>query len=141
MLFAGLALSLPLGANAVTPEVSVESVDVTDGAQEAGEDVKVVTVLRNADDGTSGAFTISVFASTDNQITQSDTLLGAIDIADLAAGASVSVNQSFKLPDNLPVGDYFIGAISNLNDTNMGNDINVDAVAMFVFIQFIMDAG
>ena len=57
---------------AVAPDVSIESVDVTDGAQEAGEDVKVVTVLRNADDGTSGAFTISVFASTDNQITQSD---------------------------------------------------------------------
>ncbi len=123
------------------PDISLDSVDVTDISREVGEDVKVVVDLSNVGDGDSGAFTISILISTDTDVTPGDTLLGTIDIANLAAGANVSVNQSFTLPENLTVGDYFIGGISNLADGNASNDVKVDATAVFVFIQFLMNAG
>ena len=122
-------------------DISVDSVDVRDVSREVGEDVKVDVVLSNAGDGDSGAFSVSILISTDANVTLGDTLLGTIDVTNLAAGANMSVDRSLILPGNLTAGDYFIGAISNLADANPGNDISVDLTPVFVFIQFLINAG
>ena len=126
---------------AVTTDVSVESVDAADGSTEAGEDIQVVTQLMNNGTDSSGAFDVNFYISDDNTITVSDTLLGTKPVSDIAAGANLTLDENVNLPDGLPAGDYFIGVILNIDDSNPANDSNVDQSAVYVFTQFIMNAG
>jgi plastocyanin len=125
----------------VSTDVSVESVDALGDDQEAGEDFTVKTTLKNNGPGDSGGFSISFYASTDNAITNGDTLLGTEVVSDISAGASKNIEESVDLPVDLASGDYFIGAIIDLDDNNLNNNVNVDETPIFVFQVFTMNAG
>ncbi len=128
-------------AAAATGEISIESVTVADGAYEAGEDFTVEAVLKNNSSENSSMFTISFYASVDNDITSGDTLLGSTNISSIAAGATMDIDENVGLPASLDAGHYFIGAISDLSDSNPGNDVNLDETAVYVFTEFLMNAG
>ncbi|MDH3901711.1 MAG: hypothetical protein OES90_00665 [Xanthomonadales bacterium] len=133
--------SINVVAASGTADVSVESINAVDGAYEAGEDFRVMATLRNLGDGNSGAFNVSFYASPDSNVSSGDTLLGTKNISNLAAGESENIDESVDLPENLTAGDYFIGAIIDLNDSDLGNNGNADATPIFAFTQFIMNAG
>ena len=133
--------SISVIAASGSADVSVESINAADGAFEAGEDFRVMATLKNLGDGTSGAFNVSFYASPDNVVTSGDTFLGSKNINNLSAGESENVDESVDLPETLAAGDYFIGAIIDLNDSNPGNNSNMDETPIFVFTQFIMNAG
>jgi len=133
--------SINVIAGSGSADVSIESINAIDGAYEAGEDFRVMATLKNSGDGNSGAFNVNFYASPDKEITSADTLLGSKNIGNLAAGGSWNIDENAELPDTLAAGDYFIGAISDLNDSNPGNNSNVDETPIFVFTQFIMNAG
>ena len=124
-----------------TTDVSVESVDAADGGYEDGEDVQVNTQLKNNSNEDSGAFDVNFYVSGDNVITNTDTLVGTKQVSNISAGASLALDENVNLPAGLSVGDYFIGAILNIGDSNPANDTNVDQTAIFVFSQFIMNTG
>jgi len=128
-------------AGAAVADISIESVNAVDGAYAAGADFRVMASLKNTSSEDSGMFTVSFYASTDNNITTGDTLLGAKSITNVAAGASSNINENMTLPDGLPAGDYFIGAISDLVDTDPSNDTNVDETSIYVFTEFDINAG
>lgn len=122
-------------------DVGIESLDAADGAHKAGEDVRVVTQLKNNSAVDSGAFQVNFYVSADSAITTSDTLVGATQISNIAAGASLDVDESVTLPGGLAAGDYFIGAILDIGDSNPANDTSVDSTGIFVFVQFSMNVG
>jgi plastocyanin len=128
-------------AASVSTDVSVESVDALGDSQQAGEDFTVKTTLKNNGPGDSGGFNISFYASTDNVITSGDTLLGIEVVSDISAGASKNIEESVDLPLDLASGDYFIGAIIDLDDNNLNNNANVDETSIFVFQVFTMNPG
>jgi plastocyanin len=128
-------------AAAITTDVSVESVNAIDGSYKAGEDFRVMTTLKNNSGAASGMVNVSFYASSDNNITTGDTLLGTKAINNIAAGASQDIDESIDLPANLAAGDYFIGAIIDIDDSNLNNNTNVDAMSIFVFTVFTMNAG
>jgi plastocyanin len=125
----------------ISTDVSVESVNAIDGAYEAGEDFRVEATLTNTGGDESGMFKVNFYASTDGNVTSSDTLLGTKDINNIAAGASMNINESVDLPDSLIAGDYFVGAIIDLNDNDSSNNSNVDETPIYVFTEFVMNAG
>lgn len=126
---------------AASADVSVGSVDVADGSHKAGEDVNIKVSLSNLGTADSGTFNISFYTSTDSSIGTDDTLLGSQAISNISAGASENIDENFNLPEALTAGDYFIGAIIDLDDSNTGNNSNVDETSIFVFTKFIMNAG
>ncbi len=128
-------------AAAISTDVSIESVNAVDGAYEAGEDFRVKATLKNKGDASSGLFNINFYASTDGDITTDDTLLSTMEINDLSAGESENIDESIDLPAGLAVGDYFIGAIIDLDDNDSSNNTNVDETPIFVFTEFTMNAG
>jgi len=128
-------------AATISTDVSIESVNAVDGAYEAGEDFRVKATLKNKGDASSGLFNINFYASTDGDITTDDTLLGTMEINDLSAGESENIDESIDLPAGLAVGDYFIGAIIDLDDNDLSNNTNVDETPIFVFTEFTMNAG
>ncbi len=128
-------------AAAISTDVSIESVNAVDGAYEAGEDFRVKATLKNNGDEASGIFSVHFYASTDGDITTADTLLGSKEISNISAGSSENIDESINLPESLAVGDYFIGAISDLDDNDLSNNTNVDETPIFVFSEFTMNAG
>ena len=128
-------------AAATSTDVSIESVNAVDGAYEAGEDFRVKAVLKNNGAESSGLFNVDFYASTDGNITIDDTLLGSKEISNIPAGGSENLDESVDLPEGLAIGDYFIGAISDLDDNDSSNNTAVDETPIFVFTQFSINAG
>jgi plastocyanin len=122
-------------------DVSIESLNAADGGHEAGEDLQVSTQLKNNSAVDSGIFQVKFYASGDSTINTSDTLIGTKQVSNIAAGASLAVDENVNLPAGLAAGDYFIGAILDIGDSNPANDTGVDSTAIFVFTQFSMNAG
>jgi len=133
--------SLGTVAATASTDVNIESINAIDGAYEAGEDFRAEATFNNTGDDDSGVFKVNFYASTDGNVTSGDTLLGAIDINNIAAGASQSINESVDLPEGLIAGDYFVGAIIDLTDNDTSNNINVDETPIYVFTEFMMNAG
>ena len=129
-----------IAAAAVT-DISVESVEVDDGAFEAGEDLDVTVALKNNSSEDSGEFNLRIYASEDAEITASDTILQSVLVTNLTAESSNTLELSVSLPAEMSAGDYFIGAISDLDDTDSSNNSNVDETSIYVFTEFDINAG
>jgi hypothetical protein len=125
----------------VSTDVSVGSIASLGGSHQAGEDFIVKATLNNTGVADSGMFNVRFYASTDNAITSGDTLLGTGVVSDISAGASKNIEESVDLPADLASGDYYIGAIIDLDDNNLDNNINADGKPVFVFTVFTMNAG
>jgi plastocyanin len=128
-------------AASASTDVSVVSVDAANGQHEAGEDLGIKATLSNTGAADSGVFNIRFYLSTDASITNGDTLLGTKEVSNISSGASENIDENYNLPEGLAAGDYFIGAIIDLDDTNTGNNTNVDEASIYVFTKFIMNAG
>lgn len=124
-----------------SPDVSVDSVDAGDGQHKAGEDLNIKVALSNSSGTDSGAFNINFYASVDASIDEGDTLLGSQAVSNIAAGGGRNIDEDVNLPESLAAGDYFIGAIIDLDDSNSGNNVNLDETPIYVFKIFIMNAG
>lgn len=125
----------------VSTDVSVESVNAIDGAHEAGEDFRVLATLKNNGAQSSGMFDVNFYASTDAIITSSDTLLATKSISSINAGEVENIDESVDLPADMLKGDYFIGIIIDLDDTDTSNNTGADELAIYVFVEFAMNAG
>lgn len=125
----------------VTTDVSVESVTVAGGTHESGEDLQVTVDLANNGTSGSGAFNIDYYLSSDASITTGDTLIGTHNVSGIDAGNNISVEENANLPEGLAIGDYFIGAIIDLDDSDSTNQSGVTASTIFAFTDFVMNAG
>ena len=128
-------------AATVTTDVNVESVNAVGGSHEVGENLVVKTGLNNSGAADSGMFNVDYYLSTDETITSADTLIGTKSITNIASGNASNVEASVTLPAGLDIGDYYIGAIIDLDDTDLTNNTNMDESSIFVFIQFTMNPG
>jgi len=125
-------------AEATSPELSVDSVDVTDGEHQVGDSINVMAKLTNSGDGVTGAFNLTFNATS---VSDDPVELGSVAVASIAAGTSMNINTSFDLPASMATGHWSISAVSDLDDDNSGNDSAADATAIFVFTEFIINAG
>jgi len=122
-------------------DVSVESVDATDGSYKSGTDLNVKTTLSNSSAEASGAFNVNYYVSVDDSITANDTLIGSTEITNIGANDSTNLDETLMVPESLAAGDYFVGVIIDLDDTNTSNNTNHDATTIYVFTKFVMNAG
>jgi subtilisin family serine protease/chitodextrinase len=81
-----------------------------------GGTITVNNTVANMGDASSGGFYVGIYLSTDQEITNSDTLIGQRFVAGLAAGASSTAQTTATVPSSVGTGTYYIGAIAD--DTN-----------------------
>ncbi len=91
-----------------------------------GDPIAIDTEVTNVGSGTSSAYTVNYYLSTDSQITMGDTLLGTSNRPALGQGNGDNFTANVNLPGNLTAGSYFIGGIININDANNGNNTNLE---------------
>jgi plastocyanin len=122
-------------------ELAVQGVDAAGGEYATGELLTVDVAINNSGGAASGAFTLTYYASTDATITDGDPLLGSVQVADIAAGATLNRQDSLTVPDSLPEGLYFIGVIISFADSNAADNVGVDASAVTLFGPVFINAG
>lgn len=123
---------------ATAAEIGIDSVDAVDGGYQVGDSVDVMAGLTNSGDGDSGTFVVTFRASSDSM---GPLELGTVTVNNIAAGAGMEINASFVLPAGMETDFWSIEAESDLADGNSGNDSNTDATPIFVFTQFVLNAG
>jgi plastocyanin len=112
-----------------TPAAEVALLDlavVGASSYSPGDDISVNAQVRNNGNAATGGFSITYYASVNNVINASDFALGTFPVADLGAGVTRNQQNQATLPDDLPVGDYFIGGILAFNDSNNNNHTAFD---------------
>ncbi len=107
----------------------------------AGDEIDIEAAMTNNGDAASGAFSITYYASTNTVINASDTELGTFPVSSIAAGANRTQTDSVAVPDSLPAGQYFIGAIAGIQDGTPGNNTAVDESAITVAATFLINPG
>lgn len=122
-------------------ELALQSVNAVDGSYAPGDVLTIDSTIMNSGSAGSGAFSISYFASTDNNIDPGDRLLGSANIADIAMGATLNHQAMVAIPESVPAGDYFVGAILAYADANIENNTNFDAATITFIGPFFINAG
>ena len=90
------------------PDLVVESPSVNDSGPSAGAEFTLSAAVRNDGEGTAATTTLSYYQSTDATITATDTLVGTVAIAGLAAAGSSSQSVDLTAPSS--PGTYYYGA-------------------------------
>lgn len=132
------------GGTTTSPDIAVQSVDAENGTYEPGDSIDIDIGLQNSGNAASGGFTITYYASTNTTINTSDTSLGSDARASLNAGQSSNFTATGTLPASLAPGNYFIGAVVSLADSNSANNSNHDPTTITVQsapVAFEINAG
>ncbi len=123
----GLTLMLISSVSLAQFDLEMTEVSVNNDISYApGAPLPIEAEVTNISGNGSTAFTVNFYISTDNTITSGDTLLGSSNRNALGAGNDDNINESFNLPGDLAAGNYFIGAIIDLSDSNNANNSNFE---------------
>ncbi len=108
-------------------DLEVKSIQAANGTFMPKDTFEVYSLVNNVGDKVSNAYTIDFYMSTDKNITAMDYRIGRIERKGLEPGAQHSYNTTFKLPPNLPVGNYYIGVIVRcVEEGNFENNSGLD---------------
>lgn len=94
-----------------------------------GQPISVTFTIVNQGSVDATDFQVGLYLSADATIATSDIPLGNVDICGLHAGATMTVPVTLTVPQNVPNGDYFLGAIANASGTLMEADMANNSVA------------
>ena len=80
---------------------------------------------RNFGTASTGLFAVAYYLSVDTTFTTADTLLGVVNLTDLAPNTSADLHRFFNVPASVPAGSYYLGvildpanAVAESNETN-----------------------
>jgi hypothetical protein len=124
-----------------TAELELHSIDVSDVLFAEGEALTIDSVIHNSGAAASGDFKISFHASADTEITADDPLLSFDLINDIGSGESFIHRAIVLIPDSIPAGEYFIGAIVAFADSDQTDNVNFDRTAVTLTGIFTINAG
>lgn len=113
-------------------DLAIELLDVGNGTYEPGDELVVTNRVRNVGSAASPPYLLSFWASADATIGSDDVALGYVERDGLAVGAAHEYDTTPLLPDNLPAGTWYIGALLETPDANAGNDVRVDPTPITV---------
>jgi len=101
-----------------------------------GKSIPVTVVVKNQGTVSSGGFYVGVYLSSDATITTKDNKIGTTYLNGFAANAEQTVTINGKVPPKLSLGNYYIGAIADVenrvaesnesNNARVGNQISVN---------------
>jgi plastocyanin len=122
-------------------ELELQSINAVNGAYAPGDIMTISSSIMNSGGEDSGSFSISYYASENSNISSGDHLLGSANVSNVAMGATLNHQTMVTIPESVPAGDYFIGAIINFSDSNASDNVNHDATTVTFLGLFFINAG
>jgi hypothetical protein len=110
-------------------DLAIKSISVSHNTYSPGGAITIGNVVKNIGGTNSPSYTISFYASTDPNITTSDYLIGSPPTRSGLGPGAIDTNTTTSgfLPNNLPPGNYYVGAIITASpDASAGNNVNLD---------------
>jgi hypothetical protein len=104
----------PITVNGVA-DLDALSADVANGTYNQGEPLQINYSIENIGGDPSNTVSIDFYASTNDFISPSDTLLGSTSHGGLDGGGTINSSRTYNIPSNLE-GDYYIGYIVTASD-------------------------
>jgi subtilase family serine protease len=120
------------------PDFVVTAVSVPATAN-PGKPITIATTVQNQGPVNAGPTTVGLFLSTDTGIDPAtDRSLGTQSVPALLAGAFITVTTSVTIPADVPLGQYFIGALADPGTTVAevaeNNNLRLSAFAIKLFL-------
>jgi len=97
-------------------DINLQITDLSTTQKFDGSSFDVSYAIKNTGFTDATAFEISYYLSSDLTISDEDTFIGSSRISSLAGNTTASGTQMVSIPDALPVGDYYLGAIVDSNN-------------------------
>lgn len=114
-------------------ELSPLSVDAADGRYHTGDLLLISCIVDNTGDVDPGGYAVDFYASTDEEITADDFLLGSTMRNGLACGAEDAFESVFTIPSELADGMYYIGGVIDYDaDRDVRNNSVSDSDPIWV---------
>jgi hypothetical protein len=108
----------------VPSDLLVQSVDAADGTYSSGDPIKVYSLIKNIGGQISTDYRVNYYLSRDSTITIQDYSIGYADRAGLPPGEQHSYETTCRIPSNLSVGNYYVGAVATCsNDHDPENNV------------------
>jgi hypothetical protein len=108
-------------------DLEVKSLQAPNGTYMPGNIIEIYSLVENAGDKESNAYTIDYYLSADKNITAMDYLIGQVKRNALQPGEQHSYNTTFKFPPNIPAANYYVGIkITCQGDSNLENNSGYD---------------
>lgn len=118
-------LVYPLFTKRSLPDLLAHSLNFSPTEGETGDELSVSATVQNAGSAESGTSVIRYYLSVDDEITNSDFLIGEDAVTVLSEGASSSHSISWIISDEIDVGSYFVGCIVDAaNQVDESNEDN-----------------
>jgi fibronectin type 3 domain-containing protein/N-acetylneuraminic acid mutarotase/outer membrane biosynthesis protein TonB len=131
-----------VAANTITisspaPDLIVMSVDGPTSAT-PGATISITDTAKNQGSASAGSFYVYFYLSTDTTITTADTQLGSRYVTGLSVGATSSGTTNVTIPAAVTVGNYYMGAIvdkdNTVSESNETNNTGVDTALITVVL-------
>jgi hypothetical protein len=110
----------------LSPDIIVNYIGMYPDNFFPGDQGKILFTVKNIGSYKAENTYVHLYGSTDSTITDDDYYLGGATIGSLAIGQETASSKEwdFKVPNNIPIGDYFIGGIAfcSANETNLENN-------------------
>ncbi|MBD2437599.1 S8 family serine peptidase [Nostoc sp. FACHB-110] len=107
---------------------------VSPSAITVGDSFKISYQVKNQGVGNAFPSSTMFYLSKDKTVSNDDLYLGSNDVANLAAGASISQSTSLKIVNNIVAGSYYLlykaDGYNNIIETNESNNIVAQAITV-----------
>ena len=113
-------------------DLDLELLDGPAGTFSPGDLLDLHNVTRNIGGQSSSSYRITFYASTNTTISSADAELGFVDRGGLSAGGVHNFVTTGPLPEDLPTGSYYLGAILSITDADPSNNIAFDPIPIQV---------
>lgn len=125
-------------ANYLRPEtqnpadLSITVLDARSGTYGPTDTLDVTSKIKNVGELDSNSYRITFYASTNTQITTSDYVLNSWSMDALSPNEEHHYNFPNVLSEGIPIGEYYIGAILTVSDSNSANNISYDPIRVTI---------
>lgn len=114
-------------------DLAITILDAGNGTYAAGEILRILNKTENIGGTTSEAYRLTFYASTNTTISTSDYNLGYTNRLALGAGENHYQYNDRSIPESIPAGQYYIGAIVSVDgDSNSSNNTKYDPTPITV---------
>ncbi|MHC4167103.1 MAG: COG1361 family protein [Planctomycetota bacterium] len=97
-------------------DIAVQSVRATPGSYALGDNVVVISSIKNIGERDSQIYTATFYASTDTTISEDDHRIGRVERDALRSGEADNFQTACRVPFSLTAGRYYIGIIITSQD-------------------------
>jgi V8-like Glu-specific endopeptidase len=113
-------------------DLAITLIDAENGTYSTGDELSIDFNVENIGGVVSDDYRIIFYVSNNTTITSSDYVFGYVDLDAVEAGDKDQYEVFGPIPDEIPAGSYYVGAILTVADANSSNNTAYDSTRITI---------